>query len=260
MSVELAVRLGGFGAALAILWLLESWPRTRAREIDARLTRAWRHLGLAALSSVLARLAVPAGLAGVALWSQGAGIGMFNLVPVPGWAVFALTLLVMDLAVWLQHRAMHAVPALWLLHRVHHSDTAMDVTTGLRFHPIEIVISLVWKAAVAVALGAPPEALLAYEVLLNALSLFTHANITLPGWLDRSMRQAFATPAFHLVHHSPRPEETNSNFANALTVWDRLAGTWRDAAALPDPGLGLDEFRARADQTLLALLRQPLRS
>jgi sterol desaturase/sphingolipid hydroxylase (fatty acid hydroxylase superfamily) len=258
LSSELALRLGGFLGVLVILLVLESVPRVRARAAGHRLVRAGRHFGLSLISSVMARVMVPAGLAGVAVWAQTAGFGVFNLLVLPPAAAFVATLLVMDFAVWFQHRAMHHVPILWHLHRLHHADTEMDVTTGLRFHPFEILLSLGFKAMVAALLGAPPEAVLAYEVMLNAMALFTHANITLHERVDRALRRVIATPAFHLVHHSPRAEETNSNYANALTVWDHLFGTSR-TASVPDPGLGLERFRAPEDQRFAALLRQPFK-
>jgi sterol desaturase/sphingolipid hydroxylase (fatty acid hydroxylase superfamily) len=254
---DVVARTGVFALVALTLAALESWPASRARAVQARTTRAVRHLVLAALGTVAGRLAVPAGLAGVAIWAQAQGVGVLPALGVTGAVGFAVTLVALDLAIYAQHRAMHAHPWLWCLHRVHHCDTAMDLTTGVRFHPLEIAVSLLWKALVVLALGAPPEAVLAYEALLSALALFTHANIALPRGLDRWLRHAIATPAFHLVHHSPRKPETDSNFANALTVWDRLFGTWRDAVAPPDPGVGLEHFREPKQSTLAALLLQP---
>jgi sterol desaturase/sphingolipid hydroxylase (fatty acid hydroxylase superfamily) len=257
MTAEAATRAFAFAGVLLVLLALESLRGVRARPAAGRSARAFRHLLLSVLGTLAARLILPLGLAGVAVWAEGAGVGLFNAEQAPSGVGFLVSLLALDLAVFLQHRAMHAAPLLWRLHRVHHSDVEMDVTTGLRFHPFEIALSLVWKACVIVALGVPVEAALAYEIMLNALSLFTHANIALPARVDRALRLFVATPAFHLVHHSPRRVETDSNFANALTIWDRLSGTWRDAAASPDPGLGLATLRDPEAQRLGALLAQP---
>jgi sterol desaturase/sphingolipid hydroxylase (fatty acid hydroxylase superfamily) len=207
-----------------------------------------------------ARLIAPAGLAAVALWADGQGIGLFHLVEAPVWLATAASILVLDLAVWAQHRLSHAVPILWRLHRVHHADPDVDALTALRFHPVEIALSLVWKGAVVLALGAPAAAVLAFEALLNASALFNHANARLPAPVERIARLLIVTPDLHRVHHSPDQPETNSNFGFLLSVWDRLSGTLREARHDPDGPQGLDVFRDRADQRLDALLLQPLKS
>jgi sterol desaturase/sphingolipid hydroxylase (fatty acid hydroxylase superfamily) len=189
------------------------------------------------------------------LWASGAGVGLFNQVDAPEWLVWALTLLALDLAIWAQHRATHAIPLLWRLHRVHHLDLEVDVSTAYRFHPLEIVISLVWKGAVAIALGAPPEAVLVFEALVNASALFNHANWRLPAALERALGLLIVTPAIHRVHHSIRPQETDSNFGFCLSIWDRLFATFRAEPSQQDGPLGLEG--ARQNKPILALLTAP---
>jgi sterol desaturase/sphingolipid hydroxylase (fatty acid hydroxylase superfamily) len=173
----------------------------------------------------------------------------------------ALTLLLLDLAIYVQHVLTHAVPALWRLHRVHHTDLDLDVTTGVRFHPFEILLSVLYKIALVVALGAHPLAVLIFEVLLNGSSLFNHANVRLPAMLERWLRLIWVTPEMHRVHHSVLRRETDSNYGSCLSLWDRLFGTY---VAQPQAGhdrmtIGLEAFRTPAEQSLWSLLMQPVR-
>jgi sterol desaturase/sphingolipid hydroxylase (fatty acid hydroxylase superfamily) len=172
-----------------------------------------------------------------------------------------LAVLLLDLAIYLQHVMFHAVPALWRVHRMHHSDTDLDVTTGLRFHPVEIVLSMLIKFAAIAALGAPAVAVLLFEVLLNATSMFNHANLRLPERVDAALRQVLVTPDMHRVHHSVIERETNSNFGFNLALWDRLFGTYR---AQPEAGhegmtIGVEQFRDPAEARLDRMLTQPFR-
>ncbi|WP_291298383.1 sterol desaturase family protein [Elioraea sp.] len=203
----------------------------------------------------------PAGAVGTALWAEAQGLGLFRLMGVPAWAAIPVAVVLLDLAIWAQHRVFHAVPVLWRLHRMHHADTGFDVTTGLRFHPVEIVLSMVIKIAVVVALGAPAVAVLVFEVLLNATSMFSHGNVRLPAWLDAALRRVIVTPDMHRVHHSAIREETNSNFGFCLSVWDRWFGTYRPEPALGQLGftIGIDEFRDPGELRLDRLLTQPFR-
>lgn len=215
------------------------------------------NLVLGAVGWGLARLLVPAGLVGVAVWADTAGFGLFNWLGVgDGWLVVLVAWLGLDCAIWFQHLMFHKLPWLWRLHRVHHTDTVMDFTTGVRFHPGEIAVSLAWKATVIALLGAPPAAVLLFESMLAAMALFTHANIRLPPPVDRAIGWLIITPALHMVHHHPDPRWTDSTYGNLLSVWDRLAGTLRTSA--PDGRIGLDHWRADHDQHLTALLVQPL--
>jgi sterol desaturase/sphingolipid hydroxylase (fatty acid hydroxylase superfamily) len=217
------------------------------------------NLVLGAVGWGLARLLVPAGLVAVAVWADRAGFGLLNWVGAgDGWLLVLVAWLVLDCAIWFQHLMFHKLPWLWRLHRVHHTDTVMDFTTGVRFHPGEIAVSLAWKGAVIAMLGAPPAAVLLFESMLAAMALITHANIRLPGPVEQRLRWVLVTPALHLVHHHPDPRWTDSTYGNLLSVWDRLAGTLRSAA--PDERIGLDERRGSHDQRLTALLAQPFQA
>ncbi|MFM7347490.1 MAG: sterol desaturase family protein [Tagaea sp.] len=256
MSGESELRLGVFLGVLAAAALWEALAPTRPR----KFSRAWRwtnNLALVFLDSLLARLLLPGIAIGAAFWAQSASVGLLNWIKAPFWLAFVAALVAQDFAIWAQHVAMHKVPILWRLHRVHHADPDFDVTTGLRFHPAEILFSALYKAVVAIALGAPPEAVLVFEILLNAGALFTHANASLPPALDRALRRVFVTPDMHRVHHSPDRIETDSNYGFHLAVWDRWFGTYHETAAR---GLiGLDRFGGHDDQRLDRLLVQPLK-
>ncbi|MCM0019384.1 MAG: sterol desaturase family protein, partial [Tagaea sp.] len=256
MSGEAILRLGVFLGVLAAAALWEAWRPARPR----KFTRAWRwsnNLALVVLDSLLVRLLLPGIAIGAALWAQTQGWGLLNLAQMPAWLAFAVAVVALDFAIWVQHVAVHKVPILWRLHRVHHADPDFDATTGLRFHPAEILLSALYKAALAILLGAPPEAVLVFEILLNAGALFTHANASLPPALDKAMRHVFVTPDMHRVHHSPDRVETDSNYGFNLAIWDRLFGTYREKAARGE--IGLDRYGTRADQRLDRLLVQPLR-
>ena len=169
--------------------------------------------------------------------------------------------MLLDLAIYLQHVLFHAVPVLWRLHRMHHADLDIDVTTGLRFHPVEILLSMAIKLMVVVALGTPALAVLLFEVLLNATSIFNHANLRLPGWLDGALRLVVVTPDMHRVHHSVTPRETNSNFGFNFALWDRLFGTYHAQPAAGHEGMaiGIEQFRDPGELRLDRMLTQPLR-
>ena len=259
MNGELVIRLGVFAGVFVTLVLLELVLPRRT----AALPREKRWPGTAAIfiiGAVLGRLVLPIGLAGVATFAAGQGIGLFNLVDSPVWLVAIAAFLVMDLAVWAQHVLMHRVPFLWRMHRVHHADPHIDVTTALRFHPAEILVSLFWKAAFVLAFGIPAWAAFLFEVALNAFAQFNHANIKLPLKADRVLRLLIVTPDMHRVHHSTDYTESNRNFGFCLSVWDHL---FRRYKAQPDAGhedmlIGQEKWRAPKDQSLIALIRQPL--
>jgi sterol desaturase/sphingolipid hydroxylase (fatty acid hydroxylase superfamily) len=219
--------------------------------------RRWVHnLGLLAVGSVLVRLLVPAAAMGAAFWAQSRGFGLLAALDLPLWAGIVLTVVLLDLLIYFQHRVFHAVPFLWRLHRVHHADTEMDATTGLRFHPVEILLSVFIKMAAVLALGAPPEGVLLFEILLNASSMFEHAAITLPPRLDAALRRVIVTPSLHRIHHSVRREETDSNFGFNLSIWDQWFGTLRRHYQ-GELHLGIGAFAAPRDQRLDQLLVQP---
>ena len=255
---EAAVRLGSFAGALAamVLWELLA-PKRALRESKA--VRWSANLGIVAINTVLIRFLAPAGAVGLALVAEARGWGLLNNIAAPDVLAFVGALVALDLAIYLQHVLFHAVPALWRLHRMHHSDLDFDTTTGFRFHPIEIALSMGIKMGVVAALGPPPVAVVAFEVVLNATSLFNHGNVRLPGTLDRALRWVVVTPDMHRVHHSHIPSETNSNFGFNLPWWDRLFGTYRDQPRDGHQGMtiGLHMFRDTAELHLHRLLVQP---
>ena len=193
--------------------------------------------------------------------AQDRGWGLSNLIQAPGWVGVLVSIIALDLVIYLQHVMFHAVPALWRLHRMHHADLEFDVTTGLRFHPIEILLSMAIKLAVVMALGPPAVAVLIFEILLNATAMFNHSNVRLPTFFDRILRLIVVTPEMHRVHHSILPEETNSNFGFSLPWWDRLLGTYRaqPSAGHEDMSIGIEQFRTRRDLWLDRMLVQPVK-
>lgn len=248
---------------ISVLLALAIWEvaAPRRRQAIPRLLRWSNNLGLVVVNTVLLRLIFPVVAVGLALLAQEHDWGLFNIFAVPDWLVFIASVLALDLAIYLQHVMFHAVPAFWRLHRMHHADLEFDVTTGLRFHPIEILLSMGIKLAVVAALGPPAVAVLVFEVLLNITSMFNHSNIHIPKSMDQVLRLVLVTPDMHRVHHSIHPSETNSNFGFNLPWWDRLLGTYRQQ---PRDGhetmtIGIEQFRTRRDLWLDRLLLQPLR-
>ncbi len=237
------------------------WARPRRRQQIPRLLRWPSNLGIAALNAALVRLAFPVVAVGLALIAQERGWGLFNKIDTPAWLAFVLSVVVFDLAIYLQHVVFHWTPFLWRLHRMHHADLEFDVTTGVRFHPAEILISMGIKLFLVVAIGPPATAVLAVQFLLNATTMFNHGNVQVPGGLDGALRWFVVTPDMHRVHHSIRPIEMHSNFGFNLPWWDRLFGTYR---AQPHDGhtgmtIGIEQFRTPRDLRLDRLLLQPLR-
>jgi len=258
---EPAVRLGVFIGIFAIIaaWELAA-PRRTLRESKAL---RWTHnLALTVLDSVLVRAALPLAAVGVAALAAERGMGLLNFFHVPHPLAILLSVLALDMAIYLQHLMFHAVPLLWRLHRVHHADLDFDVTTGARFHPIEIGLSMLIKFAVILALGPPAVAVLVFEILLQASSMFNHGNVRFPAALDRVLRRVVVTPDMHRVHHSIDPRETNSNFGFSLPWWDRLFGTYRAEPQAGHEGMtiGIDRFRAPRELCLDRMLLQPFRS
>lgn len=221
-----AVRGAAFLAPLA---LLAAWEAVRPRRRATRpRRRRWPlNLALAVVGGGAARLLIPAGLAGMALWAEREDLGLLRAAGAPVWLAFAATVLVLDLAVFAQHVALHRWRFLWPIHRLHHTDRDLDATSAGRFHPLEIVGSLAWKGAVVVALGAPASAAVAYEITLALFSVLTHANVDVSPRAQRAVGRVLVTPDLHRIHHSVRPEESLSNFGTITTVWDRVFGTLR---------------------------------
>jgi sterol desaturase/sphingolipid hydroxylase (fatty acid hydroxylase superfamily) len=240
------------------LWELAA-PR---RHQTVGRTRRWPgNLGVVLIDTVVVRLVFPLAAVGVALVVETRGWGLFPALDAPAWLVITLSIVVLDLAIYLQHVLFHAVPVLWRLHRMHHTDLEVDVTTGVRFHPLEILLSMGIKLGVIAAFGTPAVSVLVFEVLLNATSMFNHGNVRLSPAIDRVLRWIVVTPEMHRVHHSMVARETNSNFGFNLPWWDRLLGTYRAQPAAGHLGmtLGVDQFREPAELRLDRLLLQPLR-
>jgi sterol desaturase/sphingolipid hydroxylase (fatty acid hydroxylase superfamily) len=214
------------------------------------------NLGITFLDLALVRLTIGGAAYAVAVSAAKQGVGLLHWMSAPPWAAAAVTLLVLDFAIYLQHVMVHAVPVLWRLHRVHHADLGFDATTGLRFHPIEIFLSLGYKMAVIMLLGAVPWAVVAFEAVLNASSIFNHGNVAIPEWIDRWLRWFIVTPDMHRIHHSTRVVETNSNFGFSFSWWDRLCGTYRVQPALGQVGMeiGLGDYRIPLNLGQLLLL------
>ena len=222
-------------AFLLVLAVMAAWERAApARQQGEPWWRRWRtNLGLAAANTLLLRVALPTTAIGVAGFAQANGWGLLNHYAVGGWVAVALAVVALDLAIYFQHVLFHAVPTLARLHQVHHADPDFDTTTGIRFHPIEILLSMLIKYAAIALIGATPLAVLVFEMLLNLTSLFNHGNVRIPAKLDAAVRALLVTPDMHRVHHSVVAAERNSNYGFCLSVWDRLFGTY-----VPAPSSG----------------------
>jgi sterol desaturase/sphingolipid hydroxylase (fatty acid hydroxylase superfamily) len=226
-SHEAIIRLTCFVGIFALMAVWESRAPRRARLLS-RWQRWTSNLALVGLNTLVLRFLFPAAAVGMALFANAQGWGLLNAIALPGWIEVFVALVVLDFAIWAQHVFFHAVPTLWRLHRVHHADLDYDLTTGARFHPIEIVLSMLIKFAAIAALGPSVVAVILFEVILNGMAMFNHANVRLPLAIDRALRWVVVTPDMHRVHHSIEDDETNSNFGFNLSVWDRLLGTYRD--------------------------------
>jgi sterol desaturase/sphingolipid hydroxylase (fatty acid hydroxylase superfamily) len=258
LSTETAIRLAVFAGVFTLVALCECLAPRRVQAVPRR--RRWpANLGLVVLDTVLVRLVFPVSAVGVALLVERQGSGLLHVLAVPAWAALPLAFVLLDLAIYLQHLLLHSVPALWRLHRMHHADVEFDVTNGLRFHPLEMLLSMAIKLAVIALLGAPAVAVLAFEVVLNAAAMFNHGNIAIPARLEAVLRRLIVTPDMHRIHHSALPEETHSNFGFNLPWWDHVFGTYVDQ---PRDGhlamqLGLPMFREPRWMRLDRLLIQP---
>jgi sterol desaturase/sphingolipid hydroxylase (fatty acid hydroxylase superfamily) len=260
LATEPQLRLIVFLGVLVAMALWELAAPRRRQEIP-RVIRWTNNLGLVVIDTIVLRLSFPILAVGLALIAQDRGWGLFNVIEAPGWVAVIVSIVVLDLVIYLQHVMFHAVPALWRLHRMHHADLEFDVTTGLRFHPVEIILSMGIKLAVVMALGPPAVAVLIFEVLLNATAMFNHSNIRLPMLVDRFLRLIVVTPDMHRVHHSIIPEETNSNFGFNLPWWDRLLGTYKAQPKAGHEGMtiGIEQFRTGRDLWLDRMLVQPVK-
>lgn len=258
MDFEPTLRLGVFLAVFAALAFWERLAPARALKLTRR--ERWRaNLGLALVNTLVVRIVVPGSALAVAALAAAEGWGLFNRLAAPAWLAVAASVVLLDLAVYFQHVLFHSVPLLARLHAVHHADPDFDLTTGIRFHPLEILLSALIKLAAVAALGAPVAAVLAFEVLLNATAMFNHANVSLPAWLEPWVRRLLVTPDMHRVHHSVIEAERNSNYGFCLSLWDRLLGTYT-AAPRGALDIGLAAWRDRRTiATLPGTLGMPFR-
>lgn len=244
LSNEIDLRLGFFFGTFAIMAVWELLA-PRRRLLIPKLVRWSNNLALTFLNSFLLRLLFPAAAVGMAAIAAEKGWGIFNSYDVAYWLAVLVCVVTLDFIIYLQHVMVHAIPALWRLHRVHHADLDFDVTTGARFHPIEIILSMGIKFAAIMVLGPPLLAVIIFEILLSSFAMFNHSNIRLPTTLDRVLRLVIVTPDMHRVHHSSEDDETNSNFGFNLCWWDRLFGTYRDQprGGHEDMDIGIRSFR-----------------
>ena len=258
LAYEPFVRLAAFIGVFALMALWELLAPRRGQTIGRGVR--WPHnIAIVVIDTVVVRILFPTAAVGLALIAETRGWGLFNHLGLPWWINIPLAVIVLDLAIYAQHVLFHAVPVLWRLHRMHHADLEFDVTTGVRFHPVEIVLSMAIKLGVVVALGTSAVGVLIFEILLNATSMFNHGNVRIPARLDRILRWLVVTPEMHRVHHSIEPAETNSNFGFNLPWWDRLFGTYRaqPAAGHEAMTIGIDEFRDPRELRLDRMLLQP---
>jgi len=260
-TTELAIRLAAFAGVFSVMALWELLAPRRPLAVG-RSPRWPSNLGILVADVLVVRLLLPTAAAGVALVAAERGFGLFHVIGLPFWLAAPIGFLALDLVIYGQHVMFHHVPWLWRLHRMHHADLDIDVTTGVRFHPVEILLSLVIKIATVALLGIPAAAVVCFEVVLNATSMFNHANASLPRWLDRVARLMLVTPDMHRVHHSVLRQETDSNFGFNLPWWDRLFGTYRAEPRAGHDGMtiGLPVFRDPGELRLDRLLTQPFRA
>lgn len=253
-SVRMICFAGIFAAMT--LWELVAPLRTPGY---LRWLRWSNNLALVAAGNLLVRLVFPLTAVAFAEGTQQRGWGLLNQVPLPGWLAGVCTLVLLDMAIYFQHRLFHVVPLFWRLHRVHHADTSFDVTTALRFHPVEIALSMAYKFLVIAVSGASAEAVLLFEVILNGMAMFNHGNVSLPGPLERGLRLLVVTPDMHRIHHSTLMREANSNYGFNLSCWDRLFGSYTAMPSRPQANMpiGLDQFRSRREAWLDRLIILP---
>ncbi|MEM7097976.1 MAG: sterol desaturase family protein [Pseudomonadota bacterium] len=256
---EVQIRLVSFAVFFFGLAWLEAFRPFR-RAIHSRFVRWINNLTLMLTGTLILRLLFPAATFSAAVITQENGWGVLApWVPHSGFAII-LWIIVLDLGVYLQHLLFHAIPLLWRLHRVHHSDEDLDLTTGLRFHPLEIVLSLGFKTGLVLILGPPLAAVIAFEVLLNATSMFSHSNISLPRSLDRYLRWLVVTPGMHRIHHSPEPDDSRKNFGFNLSIWDRIFTTYQEPNGdNAPPKFGVGQFHSTNELYVTQLLTQPFR-
>jgi sterol desaturase/sphingolipid hydroxylase (fatty acid hydroxylase superfamily) len=257
---EGAVRLGVFASIFVLMACAEAIVPRRDR-VQSRGRRWFTNLSLVIVDSLVLRVIFPILAAGTAAYAQDKGWGLLNFAALPLWFEIIFAFIALDFAVWAQHVASHKIPVLWRIHKVHHADRDIDVTTGIRFHPFEIILSMAYKLLVVIALGPAALAVVLFEIILNASAMFNHANVKLPLGLDRVLRALIVTPDMHRVHHSVIPRETDSNYGFFFSVWDRLFGTY---IAQPYHGhtgvvIGLDQYQDDGPSSLFWSILLPFK-
>jgi sterol desaturase/sphingolipid hydroxylase (fatty acid hydroxylase superfamily) len=256
-----AIRLG---AAALVMLIIAVWELA-APEQPLQLSKGMRwlnNLGLALINTLVIRLIFPLAAVAAAIWAQAQGYGLLNQFQIHGGLTALLAIVLMDLAIWGQHVLMHAVPWLWRLHRVHHADPDFDLSTGSRFHPLEMIFSMLLKMIVIVLIGPAASTVVVFEILLNAMAVFNHGNIRLPKWIEKPLRWLIVTPAMHRVHHSQNPLETNSNYGFSLSIWDHLFNTHHISPSHASViKIGIREFQAKSDvSSIPGMLTLPFKS
>jgi sterol desaturase/sphingolipid hydroxylase (fatty acid hydroxylase superfamily) len=258
---ELVIRLGAF---FSVLLAMAVWEiATPRRPLSVSKARRWTaNLGIVVFNTILVRLLFPLAGVGMAAYAADRGFGLFNNADLPYWLAMVGSVVALDFAIYLQHVLFHAVPVLWRLHRVHHADLDFDVTTGARFHPIEIALSMLIKFVAILVIGPPVTAVVLFEMILNAMAMFNHGNVRIPHSVDRALRWFIVTPDMHRVHHSVERAETDSNFGFNLSLWDRVLGTYRPQPAKGHEAMivGIAEYRDPSQcATLFGMLALPFR-
>jgi sterol desaturase/sphingolipid hydroxylase (fatty acid hydroxylase superfamily) len=255
---EATIRLSIFIGLFAVMAACEYFaPRRELRPVKTK--RWFTNWAIVIIDSVLVRLVFKTAAVGGALWAAENGVGLFNMITAPIWLAVLISFVMLDFAIWLSHVASHKIPIFWRIHRMHHSDVDIDVTTAIRFHPIEILLSMVWKYAVVLALGAPAVAVLIFEIVLNGGAMFNHSNFKLPLWVDKILRILIVTPDMHRVHHSAIGDETDSNYGFNLSIWDRIFKTYIDQPEMGHDGMtiGISEWQDEKPANLMWSLSVP---
>ena len=254
-------RLISFFSILVLMAVLEFFLPKRDVPAD-RKVRWSSNIGIVILDALIARIVLPTTTIAVALYAEKVNFGLFNLTNTSQYFSVIFSLLTLDALIYFQHVIFHKVPLLWRFHRMHHSDTHIDVTTGIRFHPVEIILSLLIKFAAVIILGIPAFAIILFEIILNVTAMITHSNLKIPVNIDKYIRKVFVTPDMHRIHHSVHRFETDSNYGFNLSVWDRLFNTYNDQPVDSHEKMliGIHEFRDKRNQFIDKLLTQPFRT
>ena len=245
-----------FVGIFVFILILERFFSAKISKLN-RLTRWYSNLSIAIINNVIVSFLIPISVISLAMFASENKIGILNNIDLPYYISVILSIIILDLIIYWQHRLFHFIPILWRLHRMHHTDLDFDVTTGIRFHPIEIVLSTIIKGVVVMILGVPVLSVFIFQMILTCTSMFTHGNVQLPQKVDKILRLVIVTPNMHRIHHSVISDETNSNFGFNISVWDKLFSTYKDQSKDKEIKIGLNIFRKKEDLHLHKLLIQP---